>query len=153
TDDDLLLLLHRQKGVNFAPGTQWAYSNTGYFLLAVVAKRVSGMKFSAFAKERIFDPLGMKSTVVLDDHRLIVHGRATGYSAGKNGLRTAISRWEHAGPSRVATSIDDLARWDANFYEPRVGDRALIEKLRTRGTLDDGTPLDYALGLFRATLH
>src|SRR5262249_50434611 len=65
TDDDVLLLLHQQKALNFVPGTQWQYSNAGYFLLAVVVKRVSGMKFSTFAKERIFDPLGMKSTVVL----------------------------------------------------------------------------------------
>jgi CubicO group peptidase (beta-lactamase class C family) len=154
TDEDLLLLLQRQKALNFRPGTQWRYSNTGYFLLAVVASRASGMKFSALVKERILEPLGMKSTALLEDHTAIVRGRATGYFLDKDGaFRTAISRWEHLGASRVATSVEDLARWDANFYEPRVGDRALLEKLRTPGKLDDGRPLDYALGLFEGVLH
>ncbi len=155
TDDDLLFVLHQQKALNFPTGTDWQYSNSGYFLLAVAVKRVTGMKFSAFAKERIFGPLGMKNTLILDDHTAVVRGRATGYVLRKdgNGFRTAISRWEHAGASRVATTIDDLARWDANFYDPRVGDRAMIERLRTPGKLDDGKPLNYALGLYEETVN
>jgi CubicO group peptidase (beta-lactamase class C family) len=153
TDEDLLFLFHKQKALNFDPGTDWQYSNTGYFLLSVIVRRVTGMKFSAFAQERIFEPLGMKDTRILDDHRAIVRGRATGYVPGKDaaGFKTAISRWEHPGASRVATTVDDLARWDANFYEPRVGDRAMIAELRTPGKLDNGKPLTYALGLFEET--
>ena len=154
-DEDLLFVLHQQKAPNFSAGTEWQYSNTGYFLLALVVKRVTGMKFSAFAKEYIFDPLGMKHTMILDDHEAVVRDRATGYVLRKEarGFRTAISRWEHAGASRLATTVDDLARWDANFYEPVVGDRTTIEKLRTPGKLDDGKPLDYALGLFAETVN
>ncbi|HEY2515355.1 MAG TPA: serine hydrolase domain-containing protein [Polyangiaceae bacterium] len=152
TDDDLLRLLHVQKAPNFAPGTRFEYSNMGYAVLAVVVKRVSGMPFSAFAKQRIFDPLEMKNTTVLDDHHAVVQHRATGYVAHKGGAyTTAVSRWEHPGPSRVGTTIDDLAKWDTNFYEPRVGDRAILQELRTPGTLDDGKPLHYAAGLFVET--
>jgi CubicO group peptidase (beta-lactamase class C family) len=155
TDEDLLFLLHQQKALNFVPGTEWEYSNTGYFLLSIVVKRAAGMKFSAFVKERIFDPLGMKNTTILDDHRAIVRGRATGYAVAKDGLtlHTVISRWEHPGASRVATTVGDLARWDANFYDPLVGDRTTIERMRTPGTLDSGKPLTYALGLVEETVR
>ena len=155
TDEDALSILHKQKSLNFPPGSEWRYSNAGYFLLSVVVNRVSGMKLSQFAKARIFEPLGMKSTVILDDHAAVVRHRAIGYVRDKRGpgYKAAFNFQDQAGDSGLATSIDDLARWDANFYEPKVGDRALLDQLRTPGTLDDGKPLTYALGLMEETVN
>jgi len=145
TDEDLLRLMHMQLAPNFSPGTRYEYSNVGYVVLGVVVRRVAGMSLAEFERRRIFEPLEMKNTLIMDDHRAAVRHRATGYLDA--GLHVAISRWEFAGPSRVGTTVDDLAKWDSNFYEPRVGDHQLIAEMRTIGTLDDGKPLHYAGGL------
>ena len=148
-DDDAIFAIAHQKALNFPTGTEWSYSNTGYFLLSIVVKRVAGKPLSAFAKERIFEPLGMKSTFILDDHTRIVARRATAYAPREDGARfgIAMSNFEQAGDGAVQTTIEDLARWDANFYDPRVGGRSMLTTLRTPGKLDDGKPVSYAMGL------
>src|SRR5215470_9955031 len=83
TDDDALKMIVRQKALNFTPGAEWLYSNSGYFLLSLSVKRASGKTLAEFAREQIFDPLGMKSTLYLDDHKRIVPRRATAYTAAE----------------------------------------------------------------------
>src|SRR6185295_16116338 len=85
TEDDALKLIVRQKELNFTPGDEWLYSNSGFFLLSVIVKRASGKSLAEFAKEQIFDPLGMKHTLFLDNHKRIVPQRATGYSPNPKG--------------------------------------------------------------------
>src|SRR5256885_4555346 len=68
TDADALALITRQKALNFAPGTDWLYSNTGYFLLSTIVQRVSGKSLRDFAAENIFAPLEMTHTQYRDDH-------------------------------------------------------------------------------------
>jgi CubicO group peptidase (beta-lactamase class C family) len=151
-DDDAVFAISRQKALNFPPGSAWSYSNTGYFLLSLVVKRASGMRLSAFAKQRIFDPLGMTSTMILDDHTRLVPHRATAYAPRKEGgFGISMSNFEQTGDGAVQTTLHDLARWDANFYEPRVGGRAFLDALRTPGKLDDGKQLTYAGGLVETT--
>jgi CubicO group peptidase (beta-lactamase class C family) len=151
-DDDGLFVVAHQKALNFPTGTEWSYSNTGYFLLSLVVKRASGRTLAAFAKERIFDPLEMHSTFYLDDHRAIVPHRATGYEPRDDGgLAVSMSDFEQTGDGAVQTSVEDLARWDANFYEPKVGTQETLALLRTPGKLDDGKPVTYAMGLDEST--
>jgi CubicO group peptidase (beta-lactamase class C family) len=147
-DDDALYALAHQKHPLAPPGTAWRYSNTGYFLVALVVKRVSGMPFSELVKKRIFDPLGMKSTVVVDDYRRVVPRRATGYAPRRAGAyRVEIASSQIAGATLLFTSIDDLARWDANFYAKAVGGAPMLDAMRTPGTLDDGKPFPIAYGM------
>src|SRR5215467_6273675 len=80
TDQDALDLILRQKALNFKPGEEWDYSNTGFFLLSQVVKRVTGQTLREFDQENIFKPLGMSSTQIFDNHAQIVAHRATGYS-------------------------------------------------------------------------
>lgn len=148
TDDDALSMLARQKELNFAPGEEHLYSNSGYFLLSVIVKRAAGRTLAELARERIFDPLRMSSTHIHDDHGRIVPRRATGYSKReKGGFAIDMSDFEQTGDGAVMTTVEDLALWDANFFEARVGGQALLDTLRTRGKLNDGRELDYALGL------
>jgi CubicO group peptidase (beta-lactamase class C family) len=148
TEGDALRLVGLQRGVNFAPGAEWSYSNTGYFLLSYVVKRVGGRSLAAFEKERIFDPLGMKDTMTMDDHTLIVPHRATGYVRREDGsFAIEMSGREQTGEGNIQSTIEDLARWDGNFYEPKVGGAAWPEAMRTPGKLADGRPLTYAMGL------
>jgi CubicO group peptidase (beta-lactamase class C family) len=148
TQEDAVRLVARQRRGNFAAGSEWLYSNTGYLLLAEVVGRVSGKPMRDFAAERIFTPLGMTRTFYLDDHTRVIPGRATGYSPREGGgFSVDMSNFEQTGDGAVQTTVEDLLRWDANFHEPKVGDRALLERAQTVGTLSNGRRLDYAAGL------
>src|SRR5262245_51822172 len=148
TEKDALDIIVRQKGLNFTPGDEWLYSNSGYFLLSIIIKRASGKSLAVFARENIFDPLGMRSTLILDDHKKIVPMRATGYSPNPSGgYQIEMSNFEQTGDGAVQTTIEDLLLWDQNFYEPKVGGKAFLEQIQTVGALNNGEKLDYALGL------
>ncbi len=153
TEAEALHLVTLQKGVNFPAGTEWSYSNTGYFLLSIVVKRVSGQTLAAFSKARIFDPLGMKDTSILDDHTKLIARRATGYTPQDKTFGVNLSNREMTGEGNIQSTIVDLARWDANFYQPNVGGAAWLQAMRTPGRLDDGTPLTYAMGLMLKTVN
>lgn len=147
TDDDILSLLARQKDLNFRPGERYLYCNTGYTLLAQIVKRVSGQSFRAFTTANIFEPLGMKNTHFRDDHAEIVKGMAYGYVPAGATFKLSITNFDTVGATSLLTTVEDLALWDENFYNPRVGGKPLIDRLLERGHLNSGEPLDYAFGL------
>lgn len=150
--DDALRILTRQKALNFAPGSEHLYSNSGYFLLSVIVERASGKTLQRFARERIFTPLGMTKTHYLGSYDDIVPDRALGYSPRPGGgLRQDISRWLQVGDGAIFTTVEELLRWDNNFYDPKIGGQAMLDALQTPGRLNDGTALTYALGLSVAT--
>jgi CubicO group peptidase (beta-lactamase class C family) len=148
TDQDALDLIARQRELNFAPGEQWLYSNSGFFLASVIVKRVSGKTLAAFAAERIFAPLGMTHTRFNDDHMAVIPDRATGYATrDSGGWSTAMSNFEQTGDGAVQTSIEDLQRWDENFYTGRVGGAEVLATMQKPAVLNDGKQQTYALGL------
>ena len=149
TDRDAMEMVARQKGLNFNPGEGFLYSNTGFFLLSEIVKRVTGSTLRQFAQEHIFGPLGMTSTHFHDDHTMIVPRRATGYAphAG-GGFEIDMSNFEQLGDGSVMTTVEDLYKWDQNFYNPVVGGPEAIRDLTTPGTLDNGQPIPYGMGLF-----
>lgn len=146
--EDVLELIARQKELNFKPGEEYLYSNSGYFLLAILVERVSGKIFRQFAEENIFQPLGMKNSLFLDDYTLIIKNRASGYFPGGPGkYRNFISTFDCVGSGGLYTTVEDLFLWDQNFYHCRVGGKDLIELIQTPGELNSGKKLDYAFGL------
>ncbi|MFZ5842654.1 MAG: serine hydrolase domain-containing protein [Pseudomonadota bacterium] len=154
TDAQALAVIARQQALDFVPGTEHSYSNTGYFLLSVIVQRVSGKPLREFAQERIFAPLGMKDTRILDDHTAIIANRATAYGANpEGGFAVRMSDWEQTGDGAVQTTVRDLAKWDQNFYTPKVGGTWLIEQLQTRGQLANGESIGYAGGLMMGELN
>ncbi|MFC2164984.1 serine hydrolase domain-containing protein [Acidobacteriota bacterium] len=136
----------RQKALNFLPGEEFSYSNSGYFLLSIIVERATGKSLNEFAQERIFKPLGMTNTHFHDDHTMIVKQRADGYSPTENGFRINMSNWNHVGDGSVFTSIEDLLHWDQAFYNNKLG-KEFLELVHTRGVLNSGEQLDYAFGL------
>jgi len=151
-DQDALRLITRQKAANFPPNTEWLYSNSGYFLLSQVVKRVTGQTLRGFADARIFGPLGMTATHFHDDHTMIVPSRATGYSPGAaGGFTIEMSGFEQTGDGAVYTSIEELHRWDQNWYDGRVGGKNLLEIQQRTGRLTSGEDHRYAGGLFIST--
>jgi CubicO group peptidase (beta-lactamase class C family) len=148
TDEDALALIVRQKTLNFPPGRQYLYSDTNYFLLSLVVRRVSGESLHEFARRRIFLPLGMANTHFHDDHRMIVPRRATGYEPRPGGgFDIDMSSFEELGDGSVMTTVEDMARWDRNFDAPVVGGRRAIEQLQEVGVRSDGSKTPYAMGL------
>ena len=150
TDDDALDLIVRQKALNFDPGSEWLYSNTGFFLLSAIVKRVSGKTLREFGAENIFSPLGMKATTYRDDHTQLVANRALAYDPKEKGegYSLDVSYFEQTGDGAVHTSVEDLLRWDENFYSAQIGGKELLAEMQTPGKLNDGKTLDYAKGLF-----
>lgn len=148
TEGDMLEIVPRQRAPNFSPGTEWLYSNSGYALLATIVQRVSGKTLREFAEERIFRPLGMTRTHFHDDHTEIVQGRTQAYQPRNGGgWFISIPVFDVVGTTSLFTTVEDLARWDGNFYNPTVGDPALISQIETPGKIVDGRSLDYAFGL------
>jgi CubicO group peptidase (beta-lactamase class C family) len=146
-DADALRALERQRALSFPVGSKHDYSNSGYFLLSQVVRAASGKSLAAFARERIFAPLGMTETDFVDDQTRVVPRRATAYE--KKGGRWAISMsdWEQTGDGGVVTNVEDLAKWVENFATGKVGGPPFLALMATRGALDDGTALDYGFGL------
>jgi CubicO group peptidase (beta-lactamase class C family) len=153
TDDDALAIIAQQKALNFEPGSEWLYSNSGFFLLSVIVKRASGKSLREFAAENIFAPLDMKQTVFRDEHTQLIPERALAYDAKENGPGFAlnVSYFEQTGDGAVHTSVEDLLKWDHNFYQPKVGGTAFVKELQEQGKLNNGKILDYAKGLSRGT--
>ena len=146
TTQQVLRLLSRQKELNFRPGDEYLYSNSGFTLLAEVVARVSGQSFADFTRERIFEPLGMQNTLFYDDHEKIVRNRAYSYAGRDGNYRKRVLSYATVGATSLFTTVEDLGLWAMNFENPLVGDQEIIEKINTRGVLNDGTTISYALG-------
>lgn len=148
TDADVLDLVRRQKALNFSPNTEYLYSNTGYTLLSIVVKRVSGLSLRQFAQARIFGPLGMTRTHFHDDHTEIVKGRTQAYEPRKGGgYHVSIPVFDVVGTTSLFTTVTDLAKWDGNFVSAQVGGPEVIAEMQRPGTFADGSPMTYAWGL------
>ncbi len=128
THAHVLDIVSRQKALNFPPGTEWSYSNTGFNLAAIIVSRVSGMSFAAFSKTRIFAPLGMTRTSWRDDHTRIVKGRAMAYTSASDGYRLNMPFENVHGNGGLLTTVGDLLKWNENFVVPVVGDRAHLNR-------------------------
>jgi len=150
TFDTILDLVSRQQALNFAPGTEYLYSNTGYALAAIIVQRVSGKSFAQFSEERLFRPLGMTHTRWRDDFTRVVKNRATAYAGTPQvGFRQDMPFTNVHGNGGLLTTIDDLLRWNAFLDDPKpeVGGRALVQALETPMRLRNGRTIGYALGL------
>jgi CubicO group peptidase (beta-lactamase class C family) len=146
----VLNMLARQKNISFEPGSKYQYCNSGYFLLGLIVSRVSGKSLRAFAEENIFKPLGMKNTLLFDNRFEVVKNRAQGYRIGPgNTIRARATLDDLVGAGGVLTSVEDLSLWVQNFYQPKVGNKELIELLTTPGTFNNGEKMTYAFGFWR----
>jgi hypothetical protein len=111
-------------------------------------KRVSGETLREFTSQNIFLPLDMKNTHFRDDHAEIVKHMAYGYVDGEGGsFRLSVTNFDTVGATSLLTTVEDLARWDENFYHRRVGGSSMVEQQLERGKLNSGKELDYAFGL------
>lgn len=129
----------RQETLSFTPGEKWDYSNVNFMLLSKIVEKVSGMPFTEFTKKRLFEPLDMKNTIVNDDITTIIKNRATPYNPRnsrfvnayiKEGINVSENGdWiqhnrnsPHYGGSGIVSTVDDLIKWEKNFFTQKYGD-------------------------------
>jgi CubicO group peptidase (beta-lactamase class C family) len=139
--------LARQTAPNQAPGVEFDYSNTGYFLLGVVIARVAGESLADFSRKQIFEPLGMKNTSIVDRYPAGIESLARGYAKEGESFEIDETGWEQVGDGQVHSDIHDLALWDENFYTGKLGGRALVDRMYEVGRLNSGESTEYAAGL------
>ena len=146
TKDQILRIVSRQKELNFNPGDEYLYCNTGFTLLAEVVARVSGQTFPEFTRTHIFEPLKMTNTLFYDDCEKIVKNRAYSFYADSTGYKKSILNYSNAGATSLFTTAEDLCQWSRNFENPVVGDKDIINKMNLRGILNKGDTITYAMG-------
>lgn len=140
-------VITHQRALDFTPGAEYSYSNSGYNLAAIIVERVSKQKFPAFVDERLFKPVGMKNSSWRDDYQRIVPGRAQAYSRQANGpWRLTMPFMNVYGNGGMLTTVGDWMKWNAMLDSQSLG-AALVQALETRGVLNDGRKITYALGL------
>jgi CubicO group peptidase (beta-lactamase class C family) len=143
----ILEMVQRQRELDFAPGEEYQYSNTGYNLLAATVAKVSEQSFREWSEAHIFKPLGMKNTHVCNSPTDVVPNRAESYRPSDNDKFTrAISQLAAEGSSSLFISAEDMAKWMLNFKTARVGGKAL-ERMCEPGTLNSGRKIDYGFGI------
>lgn len=146
--DRALELLGNQRKLNFEPDTRHIYSNSGYFLMSVLVKNLTDMTLREYAEKHFFEPLGMSSTHFHDDLEMNVPNRAMSYRPGSDGpgqfYRDNIDR---VGDRALFTTIEDFAKWDANFIENRTNLEDFTERMTRKGVYKSGREHDYATGL------
>jgi D-alanyl-D-alanine carboxypeptidase len=128
---------HMAKTQDFEPGTQWHYSNTGYFLLGAIVEKVEGRPLAKVLHDRFFGPLGMTHTA-LDDERDIVIGRATGYDGAPGKFTNArfISMTVPAGAGSIRSTASDLVHWTQALQGGKVLKPESLRAMDTPGLLE-----------------
>ncbi|MDU8884887.1 serine hydrolase [Yeosuana sp. MJ-SS3] len=149
--DEVYELIKNQKELNFKPGEKYLYSNSCYFMLAMIVEKAAGQSLKVFAHENIFKPLGMKNSLFYDDNTDLIKNRVFSYEKKSNeeGFNNLISRFDLVGSGGVYSSIEDLYLWDQNFYNNKLGKggQSIIDKMHEEGLLNNGESSGYAFAL------
>jgi CubicO group peptidase (beta-lactamase class C family) len=154
TQDIALDVISRQKSLDFKPGDEYSYSNSGYNLAAIIVERVSKQKFGDFLAERFFKPLGMTSSSIRDDYQRIVPGRAQAYSRNGENVPWKLNMpiMNVYGNGGMLTTVGDWLKWNQMLDSRSMG-APLVDALETQGVLNDGRKISYALGLVVDDYH
>ena len=148
TKEHILKAVSHQKELNFSPGDEYLYCNTGYTLLAEIVERVTGKSFPEWTQKNMFKPLGMSNTHFHDDHEMIVKNRAYSYVPKENGgFKKRVLSYANVGATSLFTTVEDLAKWADNFFEKRLGGPEVIAQMEQLGILNNGEKIDYAFGV------
>jgi len=153
--DEIYELIKRQKELNFSPGEKYLYSNSCYFMLAMIVEKAAGQSLKEFANESIFQPLGMKNTLFYDDNTDLIKNRVFSYNKKQDeeGFNNLIMRFDLVGSGGIYSSIEDLFLWDQNFYNNKLGKggQNIIDKMHEEGLLNNGESSGYAFALNNGT--
>lgn len=149
TFEGTLEKLKQYNGISFLPGEQFAYSNTGYELLAIIIQRVSGMPFEQFMHERIFKPLKMNDTEFSFRKKTKEFGSTASYDYNEKKKKYRVNLWRECnatGATGIYTTVKDFTHWDYNFWNPIICSQQLLDKMNVSDTLNNGGSISYGNG-------
>jgi len=147
-NEDIMKWIKDQKCLNFSPGEKYLYSNSGYWLLGQIVEKISGLSLTNFAQKEIFEPLAMNNTRFLDNNTTVIKNKASGYRLLRSGsFINQSSNTEHIGDGGVYTTVDDIKKWDNEFYNRTIFKDSFWELMTAQGVLNNGKRIAYASGL------
>jgi CubicO group peptidase (beta-lactamase class C family) len=140
-DEDVLALLAGQTHGNFAPGSSWSYSNSGYVVLGLIVAKASGTSYPEFLQRRIFKPLKMSHTLAYVKERNVVRKRAYGYSKQNGQLQDTDQSATSAtlGDGGIYSNLADLAKWDEALRTDQLLPKAEMTPALEPVKLNDGS--------------
>jgi CubicO group peptidase (beta-lactamase class C family) len=146
TNDDVYRIIKNQKELNFSPGEEFLYCNTGYILLAKIIENISQLKFDHWMKQNIFQPLGMKNTYVETFIDNVISNNATSYYLRKE-FKRAIEYWGYFGSGNMYSTTEDINIWLQNFSTPQNNWESAFNKLLLTTPLNNGFETNYGFGI------
>lgn len=148
TDEDAMVMLSRQQRLNFEPGSRHLYSNSGYFLISVLVKNITGLTLREYTEKYFFEPIGMEHSHWHDDTEMIVPKRVISYRPTADGPGQFYRGNMHrVGARGLFTTIEDFAKWNANFIENRSRLEDFTAKMTQPGSTSRRDSINYAAGL------
>jgi len=148
TDSQIVDLLSHQQELNTEPEAEFKYSNSGYRLAGLIVSKVSGITFAEFVKQNILEPLKMQNSSLYNPLQESDKNMANGYRQDQDNSYQAIKITESSGgEGSLISTVEDLKKWDDNFYVHKIGGTKFTETMQTAGLLNDGIKTNYALGL------
>jgi CubicO group peptidase (beta-lactamase class C family) len=148
TQEHIIKMLNEQRTLNFKPGEQYSYSNSGYTMAAEIIGTVTKHTLRQYSDSVIFRPLGMHNTFFHDDYQEIIRNRSYSYSnLGNNNYINSILNYANVGATSLCSNVIDMSKWIMNFYDPRAGNQRDIDLLTRRSKLNDSTELNYGMGI------
>lgn len=151
--DHILRMAYQQKDLNFTPGDEYRYSNTGYNLLAEIVERTTGLTFREWTDQNIFQPLGMTQSLFLDDHKEVIQNRALGYYKDGETFRHSPNLLTALGSSSLYSTTTDLAKWANHLMYPSDEKKSAVERMMQTQPLSNGEHNNYAYGIGESTFR
>lgn len=148
TNEDLYRFMNMQRDLNFKPGSEHLYCNTGYMLMVKIIENITGENFPEWMKQNIFEPLGMNHTYVENDYNRVVRNNATSYyqQSDRNFLKE-VEYWSYVGSGNIHSTTNDLLKWLNNYSSPQANWVEPFKLMTTLDKLNDGSENNYAFGV------
>ena len=138
----------KKENMDFAPGTNWEYSNSGYFLLGYIIEKVSGITYQQYIEENILRPTGMANTYYNNNKR-IIKNRVSGYEKDENGFTNPLdlNSTVYYSAGSLLSTVEDLFIYYQALNSYKLVSKESLEKTRTRYKLQDGNDVEYGYGV------
>ena len=145
--EDALKLVEMSEDQNFPAGSAFSYCNTGYMLLAEIIQKVSNLSYEAYLNDKIFQPLGMSNSFVMDKQGEIFPDMANSYSPSNNKWTAVYDNSTAFGQGGIYMSLDDVEKWFSHLTKAGKQEEPPIYSLLKKAVLTNGDTLNYALGI------
>jgi CubicO group peptidase (beta-lactamase class C family) len=145
TNEELVNFFKNQP-MDFAPGEEFRYNNSAYFLLGVIIEKASGMTYAEFLEGRIFKPLGMDHSLY-GSHRKVIENRANAYQNEDGWVKAQyLSMTQPGAAGAIMSTVDDMYTWNKAVRDNKLVKQESIDRAFKNYTLNNGEKINYGYG-------